>query len=189
MDRDKWHCIGGSYQDHPQEKEMQKGKMVVWGLTNSWGKKRNKRQRRKGKIYPFECRVPRNSKERYKALRALGSITTDKVGGDGIPIDLFHILKDDTVKMLHSLRQQIWKIQQWPQDWKGEFSLESQRKAVPENVKLPYNYIHFACQQDMLKILQVRFQQYENWELPEMYKLGLEKAEQPEIKLPTYSGS
>ena len=50
------------------------------------------------------------------ALRALGSITTGKVGGDGIPADLFHILKDDAVKMLHSLCQQIWKIQQWPQD-------------------------------------------------------------------------
>ena len=55
--------------------------------------------------------------------------------------------------------------------------------------KLPYNYIHFTCQQDTLKILQVRLQQYENWELPEMYKLGLEKAEEPEIKLPTYAGS
>ena len=52
-------------------------------------------------------------------------------------------------------------------------------------VQLPYNYIHFTCQQDMLQILQVRLQQYENWELPEMYKLGLEKAEGPEIKLPT----
>ena len=58
-------------------------------------------------------RIARRDK---KALGALGSITTDKVGGDGIPIDLFHILKDDTVKMLHSLCQQIWKIQQWPQD-------------------------------------------------------------------------
>ena len=51
--------------DHPQEKEMQKGKMVVGGgLTNSWEKKRLERQRRKGRVYPFECRVPKNSKER-----------------------------------------------------------------------------------------------------------------------------
>ena len=58
-------CTGGSDQDHPQVKEMQKGKMVAWGgLTNSWEKKRSKSQRRKGKIYPFECRVPKNSKER-----------------------------------------------------------------------------------------------------------------------------
>ena len=54
-----WHYTGGSNQDHPQEKEMQKGKMVIWGwLTNSWGKKRHERQRRKGKMYPSECRVP-----------------------------------------------------------------------------------------------------------------------------------
>ena len=65
MDGGLWHYTGGSDQDHPQEKEMQKGKMVVWGgLTNSWEKKRSKKQRRKGKIYPFECRVPKNSKER-----------------------------------------------------------------------------------------------------------------------------
>ena len=58
-----WHSTGGSDQDHPQEKEMQKGKMIVWGgLTNSWEKKRSEKQRRKGKIYPFECRVPKNSK-------------------------------------------------------------------------------------------------------------------------------
>ena len=51
--------------DHPQEKELQKGKMVVWGgLTNSCEKKRSKKQRRKGKIFPFECRVPKNSQER-----------------------------------------------------------------------------------------------------------------------------
>ena len=55
---------GGSDQDYPQEKEMQKGKMVVWGgLTNSCEKNRSEKQRRKGKIYPFECRVPKNSKE------------------------------------------------------------------------------------------------------------------------------
>ena len=65
MDGGSWHCIGGSDQDHPQEKEVQKGKMVVWGgLTNSCEKKRCEKQRRKGKIYPFECRVPKNSKER-----------------------------------------------------------------------------------------------------------------------------
>ena len=60
-----WHCTGGSNQDHPQEKEMQKGKMVVWGgLTKSYEKKKSEQQRRKGKIYPHECRVPKNSKER-----------------------------------------------------------------------------------------------------------------------------
>ena len=65
MDGGSWHCIGDSDQDHPQEKEMQKGKMVVWGaLTNSWEKKRSERQRRKGKIYSFECRFTKYSKEK-----------------------------------------------------------------------------------------------------------------------------
>ena len=65
MDKGLWHCTGGRAQDHPQEKEMLKGKMVDWGgLTNSCEKKRSERQMRKEKIYPFECRVPKNSKER-----------------------------------------------------------------------------------------------------------------------------
>ena len=64
MDGYSWHCTGGSDQDHPQEEEMQKGKMIVWGgLTNSW-EKGSERKRRKGKIDPFECKVPKNSKER-----------------------------------------------------------------------------------------------------------------------------
>ena len=54
-------------------------------------------------------------------------------GGDGIPVELFHILKDGTVKVLHSICQQIWKTQQWPQDWKSPFSFQSQRKAMPKN--------------------------------------------------------
>ena len=62
-----WHCRGGSDQDHPQEKKMQIGKMVVWGgLTNSWEKKKSERQRRKGNINPFEIRVLKNSQERFK---------------------------------------------------------------------------------------------------------------------------
>ena len=56
-------------------------------------------------------------------------------GGDGIPVELFQILKDDAVKVLHSIRQQIWKIQQWPQDWKGQFSFQFQRKAMPKNAQ------------------------------------------------------
>ena len=58
----------------------------------------------------------------YEAKWALGSITMNKaIGGDGIPVELFLILKDDAVKVLHSICQQIWKTQQWPQDWKGQF--------------------------------------------------------------------
>ena len=67
---------------------------------------------------------------------ALESITTNKAsGGDGIPVELFQILKDDAVKVLHSICQQIWKTQQWPQDWKGPFSFQSLRKAIPKNAQ------------------------------------------------------
>ena len=67
---------------------------------------------------------------------ALGSITTNKAGGgDGISVDLFQILKDDAVKVLYSIRQQIWKTQQWPQTGKGQFSFQSQRKAMPKNAQ------------------------------------------------------
>ena len=67
---------------------------------------------------------------------ALGSITTNKASGsDGIPGELFQILKDDAVKVLHSICQQIWKTQQWPQDWKRSVSFQSQRKAMPKNAQ------------------------------------------------------
>ena len=61
--------------------------------------------------------------------------TNKASGGDGIPVQLFQILKDDAVKVLHSICQQIWKSQQWPQDWKGQFSFQSQRKAMPKNAQ------------------------------------------------------
>ena len=65
MDGGSWHCTGDRNQDHPQEKEMQKSKMaVLGGLTNGCEKKGSEKQRRKGKINPFECRVPKNSKKR-----------------------------------------------------------------------------------------------------------------------------
>ena len=67
---------------------------------------------------------------------ALGSITMNKASrGDRIPDELFQILKDDAVKVLHSICQQIWKTQQWPLDWKRQFSFQSQRKAMPNNVQ------------------------------------------------------
>ena len=66
----------------------------------------------------------------------LGSINTKKAsGGDGIPVELFQILQDDAVKVLHSICQQIWNTQQWPQDWKRSVSFQSQRKAMPKNVQ------------------------------------------------------
>ena len=67
---------------------------------------------------------------------ALESITLNKAsGGDGIPVELFQILEDDAVKVLPSICQQIWKTQQWPQDWKGQFSFQSQRNAMPKNAQ------------------------------------------------------
>ena len=67
---------------------------------------------------------------------ALRNITMNKAsGGDGISAELFQILKDNTVIVLHSISQQIWKTQQWPQDWKGQFSFQPQRRAMPKNVQ------------------------------------------------------
>ena len=67
---------------------------------------------------------------------ALGSITLKKAsGGDGNPVELFQILKDDAVEVLHSICQQIWKTQQWPKDWKSQYSFQSQRKAMPKNAQ------------------------------------------------------
>ena len=81
----------------------------------------------------------------YEVKQALGNITTNKAsGGDGIPAELFQILKDAAVKVLHSICQQIWKTQQWPQDWKGQFSFQSQRKAIQRMLKLPHNCTHLT---------------------------------------------
>ena len=121
---------------------------------------------------------------------ALGSITMNKPsGGDGIPVELFQILKDDAVKMLHSIYQQIWKTQQWPQDWKQSVFIPVPKKG---NTKECSNYstitLSSRASKVMVKILQARLQQFVNHELPD-FKLDLEKAEEPEIKLPTSTGS
>ena len=124
-----------------------------------------------------------------EAKGALRSITMNKVsGGDGIPIELFQILKDDAVKVLHSIRQQIWKTQQWPQDWKRSVFTPIPKKG---NATECSNYhtialISHASKVIMLKILQARLQQYVNFE---MFKLVLEKAKEQDIKLPTSVGS
>ena len=101
---------------------------------------------------------------------ALGSIITNKAsGGDGIPIELFQILKDDTVKVLHSICQQIWKTQQWTQDWKSSVFIPIPKKG---NAKECSNYLTTTlithARKVMLKILQVRLQQYVNGELPDI---------------------
>ena len=72
----------------------------------------------------------------YEVKRALGSITMNKSGdGDGIPADPFQILKDDAIKVLHPVCQQIWKTQQCSQYWKNQFSFQPQRRAMPKNVQ------------------------------------------------------
>ena len=111
-------------------------------------------------------------------------------GGDGIPDELFQILKDGAVKVLHSICQQIWKTQQWPQDWKRSVIIPIPKKG---NAKECSNYRTSAlishASKVMLKILQARLQQYVNGELPDVQEKVLEKAEEPEIKLPTSAGS
>ena len=89
---------------------------------------------------------------------ALGSITTNKAsGGDGIPVELFQILKDDAVKVLHSICQQIWKTQQWPQDWKRSVFILMPKKGHDEECS---NYCTIAlishASKVMLKFLQIR---------------------------------
>ena len=121
---------------------------------------------------------------------ALESITTNKAnGGDRIPVELFQILKDDAVKVLHSICLQIWKTQQWPQDWKRSVFIPITKKG---NAKECSNYCTIAlishASKVMLKILQSRLQH--TWSVNfQMFKLVLEKAEESDIKLPTSAGS
>ena len=81
-----------------------------------------------------------------EAKWTLGSITMNKAGGgDGIPVELFQILKDDAVKVLHSICQQIWKTQQWPQDWKiFSFPSNPKERQCQRMLKLPHNYTHLT---------------------------------------------
>ena len=100
---------------------------------------------------------------------ALGSVTKNKAsGGDGIPVELFQILKDDAVKVLHSICQQIWKSQQCPQDWKRSAFITIPKKG---NAKECSNYHTIALfshsSKVMLKILQVRVQKHVNHEIPD----------------------
>ena len=106
----------------------------------------------------------------YEVKWALGSITTNKVsGGDGIPGELFQIVEDDAVKVLHSICKQIWKTQQWPQDWKRSVFIPIPKKGSAKECS---NYHTIAlishANKVMLKILQVRLQQYMNHELPDI---------------------
>ena len=110
-------------------------------------------------------------------------------GGDGIPVTHFQILKDDAVKVLYSICQEIWKTQQWPQDWKRPVFILIPKKG---NAKECSNYHTIAlmsyASKVTLKILQARLLQYMNYELPDV-QVGFKKAEEPQIKLETSAGS
>ena len=125
----------------------------------------------------------------YEVNWALGSITTNKArGGDGIPADLFQILNDDAIQVLFMVCQQIWKIQQWPQDWKISFFIPIPKKG---NAKGCSKYHTIAlishASKVMLKIIQTRLQQYVSHELVDVQARFRKK--EPEIKLSTSARS
>ena len=105
---------------------------------------------------------------------ALGSITTNKDSrSDGIPTKLFQILKDDAIRVLHSICQQIWKTQQWPQDWKRSVFIPIPKKGSAKECS---NYCTIAlishANKVILKIFQTRLQQCVKWELPAGFRKG-----------------
>ena len=110
-------------------------------------------------------------------------------GGAGIPAELFQILKDDAVKVIHSIGQQIWKTQQWPQDWKRSVFIPIPKKG---NAKESSNYCTIAlishASKVMLKILQARLQQYVNHERPDA-QVGFRKGRGARDQMPTSAGS
>ena len=116
----------------------------------------------------------------FEVKWALESITPNKAsGGDGIPVELFQILRDDGVKVLHSICQQMWKTQQWPQDWKRSVFIP-----IPRILKLPHNCTHLTHWQRNAQNSPSQASR-----IHELFKLDLEKAEEPEIQLPTSTGS
>ena len=121
---------------------------------------------------------------------ALESITTNKAsGGDRIPVELFQILKDDPVKVLHSICQEIWKTQQWPRDWKRSVFIPIPKKG---NAKECSNYRTIAlishASKVMLKILQARLQQYVDLELPDV-QAGFRKGRGTRDQIANIAGS
>ena len=134
------------------------------------------RQQEYTELYKIDLHDPDNDNSEITHLKpdilecevkwALGNITMNKAsGGNGIPVELFHILKEDAVKVLHSMCQQIWKTQQWPENWKRSVFIP-----IPKgNAKECSNYHTIVlishASKVMLKILQARLQQYMNQEL------------------------
>ena len=113
----------------------------------------------------------------------------DTSGGDGILVELFQVLKDDAVNVLHSIFQKVWKTQQWPQDWKRSVFIPIPKKG---NAKECSNYCTIALishdSKAMLKILQVKLQQYVNHQLPDV-QAEFRKGRKLDIKQPTSVGS
>ena len=89
-------------------------------------------------------------------------------GGDGIPVELFQILRDNVVKVLHSICQQSWNTQQWPQDWKMSVFIPIPKKEMPKNTQTTAQLQSSQANRLILKILQDRLQQYVNCELPDV---------------------
>ena len=120
---------------------------------------------------------------------ALESITTNKAsGGDGIPVELFQILKDDAMKVLHSICQQIGKTQQWPQNWKRSVFIPISKKgSAKEYSNYCTTVLISHASKVIFKILQagLNCMWTKNFKMSKLY---LEKAEEPEIKLPTSTG-
>ena len=125
-----------------------------------------------------------------KVKWALGSITMNKASGDdGIPVELFQILKDDAVKVLHSICQQIWKTQQWPQDWKRSVFILIPNKGSAQKCSNYRTIVLIShASKVMLKILQARLQLYMNLELPDV-QAGFRKGRGIRDQMPTSIGS
>ena len=143
-----------------------------------------------GVIWCDHTHSPRARHPECEVKWALESITMNKASGDDeIPVELFQILKDDAVKVKHSVCQQIWKTQQWLQNWKRSLFIPILKK---DNAKEYSNYHAIAlishASKVKLKILQARFQQYVNLEFPDV-QAGFRKGRGTRDKLPTSVGS
>ena len=126
----------------------------------------------------------------FEVKETLGSITMNKdSGGDGIPVELFQILKDDAVKVLHSICQQIGKTQPWPQDWKRSVFIQIPKKGNAKECSNSHTIALIShASKVMLKILQARLQQYMKHELPDV-QAGFRKGRGARDKLPPSVGS
>ena len=110
-------------------------------------------------------------------------------GGDGIPVELFQFLKDDAVKVLHSICQKTWKTEQWPQDWKRSVFIPFPKKGNAKECSNCYTIAFIShASKLMLKILQTKLQQYMNLELPDI-QAGFRKGRGTRDQMPTSDGS